>query len=152
DVANRRAMPTVGPQKWVSCLEFSPDGRLLAAAIMDGMVDIWEPSSGRLAAQLKGHVMGVLRAGFFPDGKTLVTGGLDGRVKLWMLATFQEFLTLTFPLGAAFRSLSMAPDGRTLAVGYMGLPGHHVQLFSAPRVEKIESASRPPSLPINFGR
>jgi len=66
-----------------------------------------------------------------------VTGGMDGRVKLWNMATFQEVLAFSVPLGAALRSLSIAPDGRTLAVGYMGLPGHHVRLYFAPSLEEI---------------
>lgn len=81
--------------------------------------------------------MGVLRSEFFPDGKTLATGGLDGKVKLWNLATCQEILTLSVPLGTTLRSLEIAPDSRTLAVGYMGMPGQHVRLFRAPSLKEI---------------
>ena len=48
-----------------------------------------DAGSAKPLAELKGHVMGVLRASFFPDGKTLATGSLDGRVKLWNLASHQ---------------------------------------------------------------
>jgi WD40 repeat protein len=81
--------------------------------------------------------MGVLRAEFFPDGKTLVTGALDGKIKLWNLATHQELMTLTVPVGGTFRSLGVSPDGRTLAVGYMTWPGHHVRLFQAPSLPQM---------------
>jgi WD40 repeat protein len=86
--------------------------------------------------------MGVLRAAFFPDGKTLATGGLDGKVKLWNLITQQEVVTLPLPLGGSFRSLCISPDERTLAVGYMGFPGHHVRMFHAPSFEEIAAAEK----------
>ncbi|MCZ7634727.1 MAG: protein kinase [Verrucomicrobia bacterium] len=142
DVANGHPLPFPRDQDWVAWLEFSPDGHLVAAAGMNGDVELWQLSSGGRVAELKGHVMGVLRACFFPDGQTLATGGLDGRVKLWNLATFQEILTLAVPLGTALRSLCIAPDGRTLAVGYMALPGHYVRFYSAPSLAEIAAHER----------
>lgn len=139
DVVNRRPLPFPRDRGGIIWLEFSPDGRLIAAAGMNGDVELWDSFSGAPVAQLKGHVMGVLRACFFPDGKTLATGGMDGRVKLWNLATFQELLTLPVPSGTALRSLCIAPDGRTLAVAYMGLPGHYIRFFSAPSLDERRS-------------
>jgi WD40 repeat protein len=140
DVTNGRLLPFPADHGWISWLEFSPDGQLLAAADLDGDVELWDVSSGTLGAELKGHLMGVLRASFIPpDGRTLVTGGMDGRVKFWNLATFQEILALSVPLGSALRSLSVAPDGRTVAVGYMGLPGNYVRFYSAPSLEEIRA-------------
>jgi eukaryotic-like serine/threonine-protein kinase len=137
DVDNGRELtplPFRDPASWLS---YSPDGRKLAVANMKGSVKLVDLPSRNLLAELKGHVMGVLRAEFVPDGKTLVTGSLDGRVKFWNLTTYQEILTITVPLGGTFRSLCVAPDGRTLAVGYFSSPGHHVQLHFAPSLQEI---------------
>jgi WD40 repeat protein len=140
DVANSRLLPFPADHGWISWLEFSPDRRLIAAADLDGDVELWDSTSGAIVAELKGHVMGVLRASFIPpDGKTLVTGGMDGRVKLWNLATFQEILTLSIPLGTALRSLYVAPDGSTFAVGYMGLPGHYIRFYPAPSLSEVNA-------------
>ncbi len=139
DVASHRPLPFPRDHDVIIWLEFSPNGHLIAAAGLNGNVELWDSLSGERVARLKGHVMGVLRACFFPDGQTLATGGMDGRVKLWNLATFQELLTLSVPTGTALRSLCVAPDGRTLAVGYMGLPGHYVRFFQARSLEEIRA-------------
>jgi YD repeat-containing protein len=144
DVASGRSLPFPGEHTWISWLEYSPDGRLIAVADLDGDVELWDSFSGRRVAELKGHVMGVLCASFFPDGKTLATGGMDGRVKLWNLGTFQEIVNLSVPLGTALRSLCIAPDGCTLAIGYMGLPGHYVRFYSAPSLPEIAAREREP--------
>jgi len=137
DVIENRALPAPSPARGVSWLEFSPDGGTVALADLAGLVGLYDAHRGTLRSVLKGHVMGVLRASFFPDGRTLATGGLDGRVKLWNLATGQELLTLAVPLGGTFHSLAIAPDGCTMAVGYLGSPGHQVRLFQAPSFEEI---------------
>jgi WD40 repeat protein len=135
-------LPAPGEQRGICWIEFSPDGGTVAVANLSGGVHLYDARSRALLAELRGHVMGVLRASFFPDGKTLATGSLDGRVKLWNLATCQELLTLTVPLGGTFHSLAIAPNGCTLAVGYLGSPGHHVRLYRAPSLD--ERAEREP--------
>lgn len=142
DAASCRSLPAAGEQRGICWIEFSPDGGTVAVANLSGGVHLYDARSRALLAELRGHVMGVLRASFFPDGKTLATGSLDGRVKLWNLATCQELLTLTVPLGGTFHSLAIAPNGCTLAVGYLGSPGHHVLLYRAPSLE--ERAEREP--------
>lgn len=137
DVSSRQPLPPLPFQDAATWVSFSPDGRTLAVANLKGSVMLVDLRSRTLIAELKGHVMGVLRAEFFPDNRTLVSGALDGKVKLWNLATRQEILTLPVPLGGTFRSLCIAPDGRTLAIGYFASPGHHVLLFRAPSLEQI---------------
>src|SRR6185369_2322876 len=113
-----RATSSLPYQKGILWLTFSPDGRLLAVANLDGGIHLLEFPSGRVVTELKGHAMGCSRALFFPDGKTLVTGSWDGKIKLWDCNTYQELITLPLPPGATFRSLDISGDGRTLAVGY----------------------------------
>src|SRR5262249_51921688 len=58
---------------WSLC--FSPDGRTLATASLDGTVKLWEVASGKERATLQGHTDGVSAVTFLPDGKTLASGG-----------------------------------------------------------------------------
>jgi WD40 repeat protein len=81
------------PVHW---LEFSPDGKMLAAAnYRDRKVCLFNSASGKELAELNGHTRTVTQALFAPDGKILVTVSQDKTVRLWHLPTRRELTTLT---------------------------------------------------------
>jgi len=64
-------------------LAFSRDGRFVAAATADGVVELWNLGNGALLASLRGHepqVEGIL---FSPDGTLLASRGFDRTIRLW---------------------------------------------------------------------
>ena len=73
------------PKSWLLSVEFSPDGRFLAAADWDGTVTVWETSRGELKHEIREHKGGVLTAAFSPDGTILATGSEDKTLRLWKL-------------------------------------------------------------------
>jgi WD40 repeat protein/transcriptional regulator with XRE-family HTH domain len=64
-------------------LALSPDGRLIASGGEDGMVRLWEVSSGRRLATLRGHTSAVAGVALSADGQLVASGGADGTVRLW---------------------------------------------------------------------
>ena len=93
---------------------FSPDGKLLASASMEGTAKIWDFATGNLIATLTGHVGYVWAAVFSPDGKLLATCGHDQTIKLWDTATWREVATLIGHTNEVF-SVAFTPDGSRLA-------------------------------------
>lgn len=67
----------------VSCMAFSPDGKLLATGTRD-LIKLWSTSSHRVLITLYEAIRRPFSTlAFSPDGRMLVTGGEDGLVQLW---------------------------------------------------------------------
>lgn len=97
-------------------LAFSPDGRTLALGRDDGTVRLWEMPEARERAVLRDATGWVHALSFAPDGKLLVTGSDSGRVVLWDAISGTRLRVLLDAGPRPIRALSVAPDGRTVAV------------------------------------
>ena len=75
-------LPAAGNGERLTKLQFSPDGKLLAAGTSHGFVRIWEVKTRQLVRSLK-HASGVYRAVFLPGGKLMATCEHNGTVSLW---------------------------------------------------------------------
>jgi WD40 repeat protein len=96
---------------------FSPDGRLLASAVLDGTVTLWEVATGKELATFREPAAGQLcEVAFSPDGSVLAVVGVKHTV-LRDVATRNALRTLP---GLLSRRLTFAPDGKTLAGSGMG--------------------------------
>jgi WD40 repeat protein/serine/threonine protein kinase len=99
---------------WSAAL--SPDDRCLAvgAGVADGIVRVYDLTTGDLLHSLQGHIDRVVSVAYSPDGTRLASTSLDRTVKIWDTATGQEVLTLRGHNDVTSRAL-FSPDGRRLA-------------------------------------
>ncbi|MBD9727810.1 PD40 domain-containing protein [Streptomyces sp. ID-01-6.2a] len=100
----------------VETMAFSPDGRTLASANVDGRVRLWNTADGHLDATLTVSLStSQVELAFSPDGRTLAIAA-GGAVRLWDTPTRYARATLT-GTGEGATTLAFSPDGRTLAAG-----------------------------------
>jgi WD40 repeat protein len=108
----------------VSCIAFSPDGKLLASGgaelegkfLIKGKGKIWDLDTGQERVRLGVEGAGEIRCmAFAPDGKTLATGtDREGAVRLWDAATGQQ--RAVFPTNwRQVQAVLFSADGKTLA-------------------------------------
>ncbi len=103
---------------YVMEIVFSPDpaGRLIASAGSDGMVHLWDTTTGReLEASPLRHQGIVDGLAISPDGQFLASAAGDGLVRIWDTKTWEQSQTLL--TNGFVRCLAYSPDGERLAWG-----------------------------------
>ncbi|WP_309890828.1 TIR domain-containing protein [Archangium sp.] len=94
----------------VSLARFHPDGSRIIAANSEGLVRIWDVTSGRTLVTLKGHTSPVGSVRFDSEGSRAVTASLDGTARLWDVASGQLLAILSGHTDAVWDA-RFSPDG-----------------------------------------
>jgi WD40 repeat protein len=125
-----------GPEASLASLAFSPDGKLLACAKVNGSILLWDVAAGAELRALPTSAGEVVRIAFSPDGTLLAAAGGEhleavparGRavVSLWKVATGELLFTSRTPGLETAWEVAFSPDGKTLAAG---LASGDVHLF-----------------------
>jgi WD40 repeat protein len=100
---------------------FSPKQRLIATGCTDGLVRIWDTTTGTLRRTLGGdqpyigHVYGLA---FSPNGETILVGGTNSTASLYDVETGRRLKSWNNP--NAVLSAAFAADNQTILIGCPG--------------------------------
>ncbi|MGE3808863.1 MAG: c-type cytochrome domain-containing protein [Gemmataceae bacterium] len=104
----------------VAHVEFSPDGKLLAAAGgtpgQYGLVQFFNPANGQLVGQRRLGKDTFFRGNFAPDGKNIALGGADGAVHIIPIDEKQPVRRFDLHTDWVF-DVAYTPDGKMLVTG-----------------------------------
>lgn len=91
--------------------EFSPDGKVIAAAGYDRVVRIYDAATAEELQAIEVHNGAIFDLAFSPDGTVLASASGDQTVKLWRVADGERLDTLNQPQGEQY-TVAFTPDGR----------------------------------------
>jgi hypothetical protein len=118
---------TVPGNELVGPMAYSPDGKLLVAALPGGRIRLWDATTyARVGTLQDTGSQGVAAVAISPDSQILAVGDVNGKTYLWNLHTGKLTAVLANPAGAvppgldaqalhAVASVAFSPDGGTLA-------------------------------------
>ena len=98
------------PGNTLHSADVDPGETMLLTASEDGVVRVWDASSGALLRELRGHEGPVLSAAFSPDGRSIASGSMDRTVRIWRTDGGGEPLVFRGHAGG-ITGVAWAPDG-----------------------------------------
>ncbi|MHC5039718.1 MAG: WD40 repeat domain-containing protein [Planctomycetota bacterium] len=133
-----------GLSKYILGINFSADGKLVAAGDGSGTVCIWDVKTGELSQMIaqkgpqegRGFRKAVFHVAFHPEGKLFASCGKGATVYQKGKEKYEPVINLAKTQSC--RGISFSPDGKLLLVGYNG-PGSEVAVYNTETWQKTLS-------------
>lgn len=114
DLRSGELLLTLEDSEEASAVAYSPDGTLLCATDMEGVLHVWDAATGTRRPRVAAGDRAIFGVCFSPDGMTIATAEQGGVIRIRDAATGLPRSTFYRHRGAV-DSLCFSPDGRRLA-------------------------------------
>jgi len=106
----------------INIILFTPNDKAIAAGGSNGIIKVWDISTGDLIKTFVSGSSEVITMVFSPDGKRLTATGYNGHIKTWDYDTGEAIFDVSSMI-SYINGLDFSPDGEVLAVAEMGTSG-----------------------------
>ena len=103
-------------QEQISALDFSSDGKFLAAGGSGGHVFVWDTENRKLVFEKSGHSDWVTGVSCSKDGEAIATVGDDGRAIVWETVSGRQLIMIT-RTDEDLQCAAFSKSGTLLAIG-----------------------------------
>ena len=86
DIASGAKLRTIEQPGGIERATFSPDGRTVLAVGRDNVARLWDPATGALVRELRGHTNTIWDGVFSRDGRYVLTASADKSARMWDVA------------------------------------------------------------------
>ncbi len=101
-------------EKVVRMIAISPDGQKIAGSYDNGLITLWDATTGAMLAELQGHQEPVYGLDFSPNGAFLASASRDGTLRIWNTTDYAQFALLEGHTKTVW-SAAFSPNGQRLA-------------------------------------
>jgi WD40 repeat protein len=101
----------------IRCLAAAPDGAHVLSASFDGLIRLWDVTTGRVVRVFQpGHSKWATTVAYAPNGMLAISGGWDNTARLWDVGTGREVATFKGHEDSV-ECVAFAPDGKSAVSG-----------------------------------
>jgi WD40 repeat protein len=125
DLAATWPLPSVPDVGFGPTMQLTADGDRALVGGLDGLLRLWDLSSGTCLRTFEGHTGRVRSVDIGPDGRIALSGSADGTLRLWEVATGRCLHTLAGHADEV-ETVRLRPDGRA---GLSGSDDRTVKLW-----------------------
>jgi len=123
----------------VMSLDFSSDGKRLAAATSSNLAVVWDVETRKLVRTIRGHRGSLTHVAWHPKDDLLATCASDSTVRIWRTSSPQDYDTI--PLTASH--FAWGPAGRRVALLVLPQPGEKPRIMIWDAKTRRETRSLP---------